>query len=421
MTGGGGGPTVDRGPARPGPSGRAGPGLLPAGALLGVATAGYQIEGGYNGVGQPANNWATWERLGQVVPSGVACDFWAHPEVALDRAASLGINALRLSVEWARIEPAEGQIDETALDGYGGILAGCHQRGLTPIVTLHHFTQPWWLGDEFWLMPGSPERFAEHVARVVARLGDRCRHWVTVNEPNALALAGWVLGLHPPGRYLAVSDAMAVVDNLLVAHVLAYRAIHRVQPAAVVTVNPRASTVYEFDQLLADLLVVRERGVAPDQVDRFVDQRRRDHDATVRPRSLAEAAARRVVAGLSPFGPAGPAARWAGSGRPRGLRRRVPRRVVDVLYDGPDPVVLDQLALDWYDPVPTDALVVPGRGSSGGTDPGRGSGALGRPGAPGGPGRAADGRAGPAPGSPGAGGRERAGHPDPARPLLPAA
>jgi len=366
MTGGGGGPTVDGGPGGSGAPAPARPSLLPDGALLGVATAGYQIEGGYNGVGQPANNWATWERLGRVAPSGVACDFWAHPEVALDRAASLGINALRLSVEWARIEPAEGQIDETALDHYGLILAGCHDRGLTPIVTLHHFTQPWWLGDEFWLMPGSPERFAEHVARVVARLGDRCRHWVTVNEPNALALAGWVLGIHPPGRYLAVSDAMAVVDNLLVAHVLAYRAIHRVQPAAVVTVNPRASTVYEFDQLLADLLVVRQHGVAPDEVDRFVDRRRRDHDATVAARSVAEGAARRVVAGLSPFGPAGPSVRLPGSGRPRGLRRRVPRRVVDVLYQGPDDVVLDQLALDWYDPVPTDALALPGRGSSGG-------------------------------------------------------
>ena len=355
MTGAGGRPT---GSARPGP------GLLPPGALVGVATAGYQIEGGYNSNGQPANNWATWERMGRVAPSGVACDFWARPEEALDRAASLGINALRLSVEWARIEPAEGNVDETALDHYRSILSACHDRGLTPVVTLCHFTHPWWLGEEFWLMPGSPERFADHVARVVTRLGDRCRHWVTVNEPNALALAGWVLGIHPPARYLAVSDAMAVVDNLLVAHVLAYRAIHRVQPDADVTVNPRASTVYEFDRLLSDLLAARGQGVGPEDLDRFVDEGRRRHDATLAPGSPAEAVGRRLVAGLSPFGVDGPGGRWPAARRR--LRRPIPRRVVDVLYDGADPATMDSLAVDWYDPVPTDAWARPGRPSSGG-------------------------------------------------------
>ena len=89
---------------------------------IGVATAGFQIEGGYNGDREPHNNWATWEHAGRVERSGVACDFWAHPEEALDRAAAIGANTFRLSIEWARLEPESGQFDQAALERYLEIL-----------------------------------------------------------------------------------------------------------------------------------------------------------------------------------------------------------------------------------------------------------------------------------------------------------
>ena len=77
----------------------------PDGFLFGVATAGFQVEGGYNGPGQPANNWLPWEHVGRVEPSGNAVGFWERPEEAFDRAAALGCNSFRLSVEWARVFP----------------------------------------------------------------------------------------------------------------------------------------------------------------------------------------------------------------------------------------------------------------------------------------------------------------------------
>ena len=79
---------------------------------LGVATSGFQIEGGFNGDGEPQNNWAGWEASGRTARSGMACDFWRHPEEALDRAAALGCNAFRLSVEWARLEPRPERYDD---------------------------------------------------------------------------------------------------------------------------------------------------------------------------------------------------------------------------------------------------------------------------------------------------------------------
>ncbi len=106
---------------------RPGPFALPDGFSFGVATAGFQVEGGYNGTGEPANNWGRFEAGGRIEVSGNACGFWLEPDQALDRAASLGCDAFRLSVEWTRLEPEEGQFDEDALGAYVRILDGCHR------------------------------------------------------------------------------------------------------------------------------------------------------------------------------------------------------------------------------------------------------------------------------------------------------
>jgi len=342
--------------------------LLGEGFAVGVATSGYQVEGGFNGDGEPHNNWSAWEGVGRVTRSGVACDFWRHPEDALDRAAAIGCNAFRLSVEWARLEPAPGRFDAAALERYAEILSLCTARGLEPIVTLHHFTHPWWLGEEFWLRPGSPDVFARHVARVVPALAPRCRRWVTVNEPNIVMLMGWIEGACPPGRRMAVSDAFCVLDNLLTAHVLAADAVAAVQPEAEVTINTSSSSVYELDRMLLDLLELRHTGVDPSDVDHYVDERRAVHDAAFPPRHAGEAALRRFFAAVSPYGAArepGQGQAWA---RLRGLaRRHVPRRVVSAVHASPRGRTLDAVGFDWYDPVASHAIRVPGRRRPDGT------------------------------------------------------
>ena len=290
--------------------------LLGDGFAVGVATSGYQVEGGYNGDGEPQNNWSAWEGAGRAARSGLACDFWRHPEEALDRAAAIGCNTFRLSVEWARLEPQPGAFDDAALERYAEILSLCTARGLEPIVTLHHFTHPWWLGEEFWLRPGSPDVFARHVARVVPTLAPYCRRWVTINEPNIVTLMGWIEGTCPPGRRMAVSDAFCALDNLLTAHVLAAEAVTDVQPDAEVTVNTSSSSVYEHDRMLLDLLQLREVEVDPGDVDRYIDERRAVHDAAFPPQHAGEAAIRRFFAAVSPYGSESEPGRGAGLGAP---------------------------------------------------------------------------------------------------------
>jgi beta-glucosidase len=343
-------------------AGKAGEGLLGEGFAIGVATAGYQIEGGYNGDGEPANNWHFWERSGRVERSAAACDFWAHPEEALDRAAEIGCTVFRLSVEWARLEPEAGRFDEAALDRYVEILELCASRGLDPMITLHHFTHPAFLGEEFWLRPGSPDRFARHVARVLPALAPHCRRWVTINEPNIMMVKGWIDGTHPPGRRAAFADAFCVLDNLLAAHVLAADAIVAVQPGALVTCNPGASSIYDLDRLLTDLLLLRAVGIPASDIDHYVDERRALHDAAVPPHHVGEFALRRFFAAISPYG----TNRGAGGGPVwsqfrAAARRPAPRRVLAVVEASPQRSSLSAIGFDWYDPVASHALGRPGR------------------------------------------------------------
>ncbi len=197
----------------------------------GVATAAHQIEGNNTN-----NQWWAWEqqpgRIEQGGKSGLACDAWRHPEVDFDHAAAMGLNAMRLSVEWSRIEVAPGRIDTAALDRYREMLKGLRERGIEPLVTLHHFSDPMWLADEGgWLNVNVIQYFTRYVEQVVRALGEFTNLWCTINEPNVYAYMGYMSGVFPPGKQDS-RMAFAVIRSMLQAHAAAYRRIHRVQENA---------------------------------------------------------------------------------------------------------------------------------------------------------------------------------------------
>jgi beta-glucosidase/6-phospho-beta-glucosidase/beta-galactosidase len=213
--------------------------------LWGVSTSGYQSEGGYNGDGQPRNNWAEAEREGRVHRTGRAAEFWERYEEDFARARGMGCAAFRLGIEWPRVQPscAPGRLDEpppfdeVALDAYADRIAACRKAGLEPVVTLQHFTHPEWLGADAWLDDATVGRFAVYVARTVERVN--CR--------------------------LVEAHGLAAVNRLLAAHIRAYNAIHdlyaaRGWAAPMVTTNTFCSDLYWSDQLLMDVLSMRERG-----------------------------------------------------------------------------------------------------------------------------------------------------------------
>ncbi|HXW32048.1 MAG TPA: family 1 glycosylhydrolase [Acidimicrobiales bacterium] len=192
---------------------------FPEGFCWGTATSAHQIEGG-----NVNNDWWEWEHdpaSGCAESSGDGCDSFHRWEEDLDLVAETGLGAYRFSLEWSRIEPAEGEFSLSALDHYRRMCAGCHERGIEAVVTFHHFTNPTWLAQRGgWEAPDAPERFARFVARAGAHLGDQIDRACTLNEPNVVGVMGYTVGQFPPGvkddlgRHLAVNEALGRAHRL---------------------------------------------------------------------------------------------------------------------------------------------------------------------------------------------------------------
>jgi len=202
---------------------------FPRGFLWGAATAAHQVEGN-----NANNQWWAWEQAGHTDGvSGIACDWWGGRwREDFDRAAETGQKAHRLSVEWSRIQPAPDRWDEDALERYRLMLRGLRERGITPMVTLHHFTDPLWLAEyRGWETPAIVPLFEKFVRKTVEALKEYCSLWCTINEPNVYAMLGYAIGTWPPGGG-GFRFAVEVEANMARAHAAAYRLIHEIQPEA---------------------------------------------------------------------------------------------------------------------------------------------------------------------------------------------
>jgi beta-glucosidase len=203
---------------------------FPEGFLWGTATAAHQVEG------RNTNNWSDWEqqpgRIHNGERAGAACGWWRDAEGDFDRMLALGCTTHRMSIEWSRIEPEEGLFDEGALARYRDMLHRLRQRGIEPMVTLHHFTNPRWLERRGgWLHPATPSLFARYVERAVVALRDHCTLWCTINEPTVYVAQGYLRGIWPPGR-TNPADVPRGLAALLRGHALAAAAIRSLSPAA---------------------------------------------------------------------------------------------------------------------------------------------------------------------------------------------
>ena len=204
---------------------------FPDGFLWGAATAAHQVEGNNDGA-----DWWDWERRPGtpcVDRSDVACDHYRRFREDIALLASLGLTAYRYSVEWARVEPQDGSFDEGQLDHYQAVTDAVLAAGLTPVVTLNHFTLPRWVAERgAWLWPDTPARFARYAERVVRALGDRVAWWCTINEPGIVAFGGYLGALNfPPGTRDLGSWERATA-GLIEGHQLTLRAVHAASPTA---------------------------------------------------------------------------------------------------------------------------------------------------------------------------------------------
>lgn len=151
--------------------------------LIGAATAPHQVEG--NNI---HSDFWVMEHLKHsdfVEPSGMACDHYNRYEEDIALLAKAGLNAYRFGIEWARIEPQEGVFDEKEIQHYRNVLACCHAHGVTPLVTLAHFSSPAWLISKGgWAKEYVVSAFARYAKKIAESLGDLIPYIATINEAN---------------------------------------------------------------------------------------------------------------------------------------------------------------------------------------------------------------------------------------------
>lgn len=202
---------------------------FPEDFLWGTAIAAHQVEGNNTN-----SDWWRWEqskKTGQkypLEPSGVGCDFYNRYEEDFELCRRFNQNAIRLSVEWARIQPTPDVFSDEELRHYRKMLMAAHDQGLKTFVTLHHFTSPIWFADQGgWHSGKSPALFADYARVCAEAFGDLVDAFITINEPQVYALKSYTDGTWPPNkRNLLLS--YYVQKNLIQGHNRAYEAIKQV-------------------------------------------------------------------------------------------------------------------------------------------------------------------------------------------------
>lgn len=193
--------------------------------LWGSGTSAHQVEGGCTN-----NNWYAYAQSpaqqGKIVDAGIACDHWNKYQEDTALMADFGLNGYRFSVEWSKLVPQPGVIDNAVLDHYEDVCKQLVAKGIKPVITLYHYTDPIWFNElGGWENAENIERFVFFAQTVFKRLHPYVHLWLTFNAPESYALTGWTQGLKPPAKKDQWELMADVMHNLFEAHVAVYRAL----------------------------------------------------------------------------------------------------------------------------------------------------------------------------------------------------
>ena len=225
---------------------------FPADFCWGAATSSYQIEGAVDEDGRTPSIWDTFAatpgRVDQGDTGAVAVDHYHRWREDVDLMSDLGLNAYRFSVAWPRVQPdGIGAGNAPGIAFYDRLVDGLLEKGITPWTTLYHWDLPEALEQAGgWPVRETAERFADYTAIIAEALGDRVKHWITLNEPWCAAFLGYASGIHAPGR-TDPADAVAASHHLMLGHGLAVQRLREIVPDAEVGVTVNLYPVTPLD------------------------------------------------------------------------------------------------------------------------------------------------------------------------------
>ncbi|OWV06055.1 beta-glucosidase [Micromonospora wenchangensis] len=225
---------------------------FPAGFRWGVSTSAYQIEGGATADGRGPSIWDTFAHTpGRIVDGStgdVACDHYHRHREDVALLAGLGVSAYRFSIAWPRVRPGgTGPVNAAGLDFYDRLVDDLLAAGIDPVATLFHWDLPQPLQDAGgWLNRDTAAHFAEYADVTAARLGDRVKLWITLNEPFIHLSLGHGTGEHAPGQTL-LFDSFPAAHHQLLGHGLAVTALRARSSSPVAIANNYSPVVRHGD------------------------------------------------------------------------------------------------------------------------------------------------------------------------------
>lgn len=236
----------------------------PTGFAWGVATSAYQIEGAVATDGRGPSIWDRFSHTPGKTTLGetgdIACDHYHRYRDDVALMAALGVNAYRFSVSWSRVLPdGTGDINQQGLDFYDRLVDELLAAGITPYLTLHHWDTPAALHDRYggWADRRCVDAFVDYASIVAGRLGDRVKHWITVNEPRVTVQLGYQTGEFAPG-HTDVAESLAVGHHLLLGHGQATQALRAAVPGAIIGIAPDPNPVIAGSAAASDAAHLRD-------------------------------------------------------------------------------------------------------------------------------------------------------------------
>src|SRR5262249_29134797 len=171
---------------------------FPDGFRWGVATSAYQIEGAWDEDGKGLSIWDAYAHTPGKTKNDengdVANDHYHRYEEDVALMESIGATAYRFSIAWPRIFPeGSGKPNPKGLDFYSRLVDELLAAGIEPFATLYHWDLPQTLQDEYggWQSVETAKAFADYAGYVAEQLGDRVKHYFTINEFATFVESGY--------------------------------------------------------------------------------------------------------------------------------------------------------------------------------------------------------------------------------------
>jgi beta-glucosidase len=229
----------------------------------GVATAAYQIEGGYDLHSKGKSIWDVFvkqrNKIFQNQHGDIACDFYNRYSRDLCLMSGMNIPNHRFSISWSRIFPAgTGKVNKDGIDFYSRMIDFSLEVGITPWVTLYHWDLPYELEKRGgWVNRDILQWFGDYVATCVSYFGDRVKNWIVLNEPMVFTGTGYFLGVHAPGKK-GINNFLAAAHHAALAQSLGGRIIKSIQPQSNVGTTFSCSHIEPFRCREKDVIAARK-------------------------------------------------------------------------------------------------------------------------------------------------------------------